>query len=104
MKDSTTAHVILGIKTIKESNKYILSQSYCIEQIVDIFDKKNNDITGTLVDINLHLIKNNGANTSKVEYSLIVGIIMYQIKCIQQDITYSVSKLSRYTINPRENY
>ena len=53
----------------------------------------------THVDVNLHLSKNNGKSISQQEYTQAIGSLMYVMNCTHLDITYAVSKLSRYTSN-----
>ena len=100
MKDLGVVDVILGIKISRTSDGLILSQSHYIEKLLDKFDKDESNIARTPVDINLHLAKNIGQSISQLEYSRIIGILMYVMNCTRPDIAYSVSKLSRYTSNP----
>lgn len=64
MKDLGVADVILGIKIIKTSNGYALSQTYYIEKILDKFSKSDSDIAKTPIDGNQHLYKNDGEGIS----------------------------------------
>ncbi|KAL5803048.1 hypothetical protein ACOSQ4_031353 [Xanthoceras sorbifolium] len=48
----------------------------------------------------LHLSKNKGKSISQLEYSRVIGSLMYLMNCTRPDIAYAVSKLSRYTSNP----
>ena len=100
MKDLGVADVILGIKISRTSGGLILSQSHYIEKLLDKFDKDESNIARTLVDINLHLSKNIGQSISQLEYSRIIGSLMYIMNCTRLDIAYFISKLSRYTSNP----
>ena len=58
----------------------------------------------TPIDVNLHLTKNKGKGISQLEYSRIIGSLMYIINCTRPNIAYAVSKLSRYTSNPGEDH
>ena len=58
----------------------------------------------TLVDVNLHLSKNNGKCLSQQEYAQAIGSLMYVMNCTRPDIAYVVSKLSRYTSNPSSDH
>ena len=104
MKDLGVADVILGIKFSRTSNGLILSQSHYIEKLLDKFDKDESNNDRTLVDINLHLSKNIGQSISQLEYSHIIGSLMYVMNCTRPDIAYSISKLSKYTSNPRVDH
>ena len=104
MMDLGVADVILGIKISRTSGGLILSQSHYIEKLLDKFDKDENNIARTLVDINLHLSKNIGQSILQLEYSHIIRSLMYVMNCTRPDIAYSVSKLSRYTSNLGVDY
>ncbi|GKA60278.1 zinc finger, CCHC-type containing protein [Tanacetum coccineum] len=71
MKDIGEADVILGIRIKHESNRIAISQSHCIENVV-----------------------------SQLEYSRVIGCLMYVMTCTRPDIAFAVGKLSRYTSNP----
>ena len=58
----------------------------------------------TPIDVNLHLTKNKGQGISQLEYSRIIGSLMYIMNCTRPDIAYSINKLSRYTSNPGEDH
>ncbi|GJW85848.1 zinc finger, CCHC-type containing protein, partial [Tanacetum coccineum] len=71
MKDMGEVDVIPGIRIKHESNRIAISQSYYIEKAV-----------------------------SQLEYSRVIGCLMYAMTCKWHDITFIVGKLSRYTSNP----
>ncbi|GJW72735.1 hypothetical protein Tco_0132105 [Tanacetum coccineum] len=71
MKDMGEADVILGIRIKHESNGIAISQSHYIENAV-----------------------------SQLEYSRVIGCLMYAMTCTRTDIAFVVGKLSRYTSNP----
>ncbi|KAL0436247.1 UNVERIFIED_CONTAM: Retrovirus-related Pol polyprotein from transposon TNT 1-94 [Sesamum radiatum] len=58
----------------------------------------------TPVDLNLHLAKNKGESEGQIEYSRIIGSLMYIMNCTRPDIAYAVNKLSRFTSNPSKNH
>ena len=101
MKDMGLADVILGIKIKRTSEGLILSQSYYVDNILRKFDKDNSGIPKTPVDVILHLSKNKGESVSQVEYSKVIGSLMYLMSCTRPDIAYAVNKPSRYMSNPR---
>jgi len=104
MKDMGIADVILGMKISKTSDGYALSQSHYVEKILDKFGKQDNRPAKTPVDANIHLSKNTGEGISQLEYSRIIGSLMYLMNCTRPDIAYAVSKLSRYTSNPGKDH
>ncbi|GJT76774.1 zinc finger, CCHC-type containing protein [Tanacetum coccineum] len=71
MKDMGKANVILGIRIKHESNGITISQSHYIEKDV-----------------------------SQLDYSRVIGCLMYAMTCIRPDIAFALGKLSRYTSNP----
>lgn len=68
------------------------------------FDMKDKEIARTPVDMTLHLSKNKGGSIAQVEYSRIIGSLMYLMSCTRPDIAYSISMLSRFTSNPGEDH
>ena len=97
MKDMRLADVILGIKIIRISNRLILSQSHYVDKILEKFNKDDSGVARTPLDNSLHLSKNRREGISQVEYSRVIGSLMYLMSCTRPDITYMVSRLSRYT-------
>ncbi|GJY16142.1 hypothetical protein Tco_0386564 [Tanacetum coccineum] len=71
MKDMGEADIILGIRIKHESNGIEISQSYYIEKAV-----------------------------SQLEYSRVIGCLMYAMTCTRPDIAFAMGKLSTYTSNP----
>ncbi|KAL0360420.1 UNVERIFIED_CONTAM: Retrovirus-related Pol polyprotein from transposon TNT 1-94 [Sesamum radiatum] len=97
MKDMGLADVILGIKISKTSDGLALSQSHYIENILKKFKAYDSPPAKTPVDLNLHLAKNKGESEGQIEYSRIIGSLMYIMNCTRPDIAYAVNKLSRFT-------
>ncbi|GKF09316.1 hypothetical protein Tco_0043540, partial [Tanacetum coccineum] len=54
----------------------------------------------TPMDISEKLMPNNGHVVSQLEYSRVIGCLMYAMTCTRPNIAFSVGKLSRYTSNP----
>ena len=104
MKDLGVANVILGMKISRKPDGFVLSQSHYIKKDLEKFKKYNDSPVRTPVDVNLHLTKNKGQGISQLEYSRIIGNLMYIMNCTRPDIAYFVSKLSRYTSNPGEDH
>ena len=104
MKDMGFVDVILGVKILRTSDGLILSQSHYVDKILEKFNKDDSGVARTLIDTSLHFSKNKGDNVSQVEYSRIIGSLMYLMSCTRPDIAYTVSKLSRYTSNPGNDH
>src|SRR4051812_21688763 len=104
MKDMGLADVILGIKITRTSDGISLNQSHYVDKILEKFNKGDTYEVRTPIDPNQHLLKNKVENVSQVEYSRIIGSLMYLMSCTRPDIAYTVGKLSRYTSNPGSNH
>uniref|UniRef100_A0A2N9GPK3 Integrase catalytic domain-containing protein n=1 Tax=Fagus sylvatica TaxID=28930 RepID=A0A2N9GPK3_FAGSY len=102
--DMLIMDVILGIKITRTSDGLVLSQSHYIKKVLEKFGRYDDSPVKTPIDVNLHLTKNKGNGISQLEYSQIIGSLMYIMNCTRPDIAYSVSKLSRYTSNPGEDH
>ncbi|GKB69420.1 zinc finger, CCHC-type containing protein [Tanacetum coccineum] len=57
-------------------------------------------LVSTPMDTSEKLMPNNGQAVSQLEYSRVIGCLMYAMTCTRPDITFVVGKLSRYTSNP----
>nr|GEV69300.1 Gag-Pol polyprotein [Tanacetum cinerariifolium] len=97
MKDMGFVDLILGRKIIRTQNGLVLSQAHYVDKILNTRDS---DLARTPIDISLHLSKNGGVGVAQLEYSRIIGMIMYLIMSTRPDLAYVVSRLSRYTSNP----
>ncbi|KAL0320072.1 UNVERIFIED_CONTAM: Retrovirus-related Pol polyprotein from transposon TNT 1-94 [Sesamum radiatum] len=104
MKDMGLADVIFGIKISKTSDGLALSQSHYVENILKKFKAYDSPPAKTPVDLNLHLAKNKGEPEGQIEYSRIIGSLMYIMNCTRPDIAYAVNKLSRFTSNSSKNH
>ncbi|GKC65154.1 zinc finger, CCHC-type containing protein [Tanacetum coccineum] len=71
MKDMGEADVILNIRVKHEINGIAISQSHYIEKAI-----------------------------SQLDYSMVIGCLMYAMTCTKPDIAFVVGKLSMYTSNP----
>ncbi|CAM8968681.1 unnamed protein product [Rhodiola kirilowii] len=100
MKDMGLADVILGIKITRTADGFILSQSHYVDKILNKFGKDSLGVCRTPIKMNQHLSKNKGESISQVEYSKVIGSLIYLMNCTRPDIAYTVSRLARYTSNP----
>ncbi|KAK6149115.1 hypothetical protein DH2020_016640 [Rehmannia glutinosa] len=104
MKDMGLADVILGIKISRTTNGLTLDQSHYVDKILEKFSKDDTSLARTPIDTSQHLSKNRGEAVSQLEYSRVIGSLMYLMSCTRPDIAYAVSKLSRYTNNPGHDH
>ncbi|GJU92025.1 zinc finger, CCHC-type containing protein [Tanacetum coccineum] len=87
MKDMREADVIPGIR-IKH------------EKVLKKFNYFECTPVSTPMDTSEKLMPNNGQSVSQLEYSRVIGCLMYAMTCTRHDIAFVVDKLSRYTSNP----
>ncbi|KAL0325398.1 UNVERIFIED_CONTAM: Retrovirus-related Pol polyprotein from transposon TNT 1-94 [Sesamum radiatum] len=73
-------------------------KSHYVETILKKFKAYESPPAKTPVDLNLHLAKNKDEPECQIEYSRIIGSLMYIMNCTRPDIAYAVNKLSRFTI------
>ncbi|GKA35084.1 zinc finger, CCHC-type containing protein, partial [Tanacetum coccineum] len=57
-------------------------------------------LVSTPMDTSKKLMPNNGQVVSQLEYSRVIGCLMYAMTCTRPNIAFVVGKLSRYTSNP----
>ncbi|GJY67339.1 zinc finger, CCHC-type containing protein [Tanacetum coccineum] len=92
------------------SNGYLLNQA---DKCVDLTNKFLSSkfsmkdmgeadviLVSTPMDTSEKLMPNNGQAVSQLEYSRVIGCLMYAMTCTRPDIAFVVGKLSRYTSNP----
>ncbi|GJU64483.1 zinc finger, CCHC-type containing protein [Tanacetum coccineum] len=93
------------------SNGYLLNQAdkYQVDLTKEFLSSRfsikdmgeaNVILVSTPMDTNEKLMPNNGQVVSQLEYSRVVGCLMYVMTCTRHDITFVVGKLSMYTSNP----
>ncbi|GJV91013.1 zinc finger, CCHC-type containing protein [Tanacetum coccineum] len=94
------------------SNGYLLNQadnvyitnlmklSHYIEKVLKKFNYFDCTPISIPMDTGEKLMSNNGQAVSQLEYSRVIGYLMYVMTCTRLDIAYAVGKLSRYTSNP----
>nr|GEW78821.1 zinc finger, CCHC-type [Tanacetum cinerariifolium] len=75
--DMGLADVILGIKIIRTPNGLVLSQAHYVKKILNTHNVGNFSQARTPIDTSLHLSKNKGLSVAKLEYSMIIGMLMY---------------------------
>ncbi|GJR87318.1 retrovirus-related pol polyprotein from transposon TNT 1-94 [Tanacetum coccineum] len=100
MKDMGLADVILGIKIIRTHNELVLSQAHYVDKILKTHNAGDSGLARTPIDTSMHLSKNRGVGVAQLEYSRIIGMLMYLMTSTRPDLAYVVSRLSRYTSNP----
>lgn len=100
MKDLGEVDTILGIKVKKHSGGYVLNQSHYIEKILTKFSHLEFKEVNTPFENGVKLKENEGRAIAQLEYASAIGSLMYAMHCTRPDISFAVSKLSRYTSSP----
>ncbi|KAK4384379.1 Retrovirus-related Pol polyprotein from transposon TNT 1-94 [Sesamum angolense] len=105
MKDMGEAGVILGIKLIRSTDGIAISQSHYVEKILEKFGYQNSRTAKTPYDSSVALFKNeSGVSVAQLRYSQIIGSLQYLANDTRPDISFSVSKLARYTSCPDKTH
>ncbi|GJW84868.1 zinc finger, CCHC-type containing protein [Tanacetum coccineum] len=99
MKDIGEADVIMGIRIKHGSNGIAISQSHYIEKVLKKFNYFDCTPVSTPLDTCEKLMPNRGMAVSQLEYSRVIGCLMYAMTCTRPDNAFAVGKLSRYTSN-----
>ncbi|GKA48495.1 zinc finger, CCHC-type containing protein, partial [Tanacetum coccineum] len=89
MKDMREAEVILSIRNKHESNEITISQSYYIEKVLNKFNYFDCTPVSTPMDTSEKMMPNNGQDVSQLEYSRVIGCLMYAMTCTRPDITFA---------------
>jgi hypothetical protein len=101
MKDLGEADVILNIKLVREADGGVtLLQSHYVEKELSRFGFSDCDPAPTPYDPSVLLRKNRRIARDQLTYSQIIGSLMYLASATRPDISYAVSKLSRFVSKP----
>ena len=105
MKDMGEADVILNIKLLREGNGGVtLVQSHYAEKILNRFGYSDCKFAPTPYDPSVMLRKNQRITSDQLRYSQIIGSLMYLASAMRPDISFAVSKLSRFVSNPGDEH
>lgn len=97
MKDQGVADVILNIKLLRDENSGItLLQSHYVEKVLSHFGYSDSTPSPTPYDATVLLRKNRRIARDQLRYSQIIGSLMYLASAMRPDISFAVSKLSRF--------
>nr|AAT77072.1 retrotransposon protein, putative, Ty1-copia sub-class [Oryza sativa Japonica Group] len=104
MKDLGVGDVILNIKLNRCENVITLLQSHYVEKILNRFGYIDSKPSPTPYDPNLLLRKKKRIARNQLEYSQIIGSLMYLASATRPDISFAVSKLSQFTSNSGDDH
>jgi hypothetical protein len=103
MKDLGEANVILNIKISRDIDGGVtLLPFHYVEKVLSHFGYSDCTPSPTLYDPNVSLSKNRRIARHQLRYSQIIKSIMYVANATRPDISYDVSKLSRF-VKKRED-
>jgi hypothetical protein len=100
MKDLGKADIILNIKLLREGNGGItLVQSHYVENVLSRFGYSKCEPAPIPYDPSKLFKKNRRISRDQLRYSQIIGSLMYLASATRPDISFVVSKLSRFVSN-----
>ncbi|GJW93418.1 zinc finger, CCHC-type containing protein [Tanacetum coccineum] len=89
MKDMREADVILGIKIKCKNKGIVIKQSHYIEKILKKFNREDCSSVSTPMDLTEKLMVNLGKLVDQLEYSRVIGCLMYAMTSTRPDIAYA---------------
>nr|GEW63416.1 zinc finger, CCHC-type [Tanacetum cinerariifolium] len=104
MKDKGEADVILGIKIKRKNKGIVITQSHYIEKILKKFNREDCSPVSTPMDPVEELKPNTGKPVDQLEYSRVIGYLVYAMTSTRPDIAYVFGRLSRFTSNPNRHH
>ena len=105
MKDLGVADVILNIKLLRGGDGGVtLVQSHYVEKVLSRFGYSDCKPASTPYDPSVLLRKNRRITRDQLRYSQIIGSLMYLASATRPDISFAVSKLSRFVSNPGDDH
>ncbi|GJW75942.1 zinc finger, CCHC-type containing protein [Tanacetum coccineum] len=103
-QDIGEVDVILSIRIKCEDKGITTTQSHYIEKILKKFKCDDCCPFSTPLDSTIKLMPNTGRAVDQLEYSRVIGCLMYAMTSTRPNIAYVVGKLSRYTSNPSTHH
>ena len=92
MKDLGETYVILRIKIIRDGVNICLPQSHYIVKVLKKFDQFNYKFVSTPFNQNVSLQLHKGCHVAQLDYSKVIGCLMYAMTYIRPDIAYVVGR------------
>ncbi|GKA59957.1 zinc finger, CCHC-type containing protein [Tanacetum coccineum] len=102
--DMGEADVILCIKIKSENKEIVITQSQYIEKILKKFNREDYSLVSTPMDPVEKLRQNTGKPVDQLEYSRVIGCLMYAMTSTRPVIAFVISRLSRFTSNPSRQH
>ena len=100
MKDLGEVDVILNIKLLREGNGGVtVLKSHYEEKVLSRFEYNDCTLISTSYDPSVLLRKNRRIARDQLRYSQIIGSLMYLASAMKPNISFAMSKLSRFVSN-----
>nr|AAU44091.1 putative polyprotein [Oryza sativa Japonica Group] len=105
MKVLGVTDVILNIKLLRgDEGGITLVQSYYVDKVLSRFGYSDCKPAPTPYDSSVLLRKNRRITRDQLRYSKIIGSLMYLASATRPDISFAMSKLSRFVSNPGDDH
>lgn len=111
MKDLGEASLFLGIHLEKDENGFYINQERYIKNLLEKYNMSECKPISTPMDVNEKLTKEMCPKTEKekdemksIPYLELVGSLLFLANVSRPDISYSVSYLSRFSVNPGKKH
>jgi len=105
MKYLEESDVILNIKLLREQNGGVtLFQSHYVKKVLSRFGYCDSTPVSTPYDPSVLLRKNRRIARDQLRYYQIIGSLMYLASATRPNISFAVSKLSWFVLNPRDDH
>nr|ABA98004.1 retrotransposon protein, putative, Ty1-copia subclass [Oryza sativa Japonica Group] len=105
MKDLGVANVVLNIKLLRgDEGGITLVQSHYVDNVLSRFGYSDCKPSPTPYDSSVLLRKNRRIARDQLRYSHIIGSLIYLASATSPDISFAVSKLSRFVSNPGDDH
>jgi hypothetical protein len=105
IKDLEEADIILNVRLLREDNGGVtLSQSHYMKKVLSRFGFSDCQPAPTPYDPSVLLRKNQRVARGQLRYSQIISSLMYLASATRSDISFAVSKLSRFMSNSGDNH
>nr|GEU64140.1 hypothetical protein [Tanacetum cinerariifolium] len=88
----------------RDNNRIVITQSHYIEKLLKKFNRENCSLMSTPMDPVVKLKPNTGKPVDQLEYSRVIGCLMYAMTSTRPDIADAIGRLSRFTSNPSRQH
>ena len=93
------ADMILGIKIIRDGSRIKQSQAHYIEKVIKRYSMLDMTPVSHPMEPGMKFSKHTRQPISNLEYSKVIGSLMYAMTCARPNKAFAVGKLNRFTSN-----